>query len=185
MASVLDQEFDRISGELGCAWHERLVAVVQSRDAYMRTTAAAEWSGGQFDGRIRVSFLDESGVGPVTRRAFAHELTHACLSNLGSWPAWLHEGLAQRLSGERMSAGSRSRINQLASERALPRLDEMGQNWSRLNSASAAVAYEVALLAVETMFERYSNYGIRNILANRTLLQQITQELNSALKLGR
>jgi len=41
----------------------------------------------------------------ATRQVFAHELVHACLANIGSWPAWLHEGLAQKLSGEPVSAG--------------------------------------------------------------------------------
>src|SRR5579862_6710815 len=54
MVAVLDQEFARISGELGCVAEERIVAIAQSPEAYRKTTDAAEWSGGQFDGRIRV-----------------------------------------------------------------------------------------------------------------------------------
>ena len=185
MAEALDQEYDRISGQLGCAWHERLIAVVQSRDAYLKTTAAAEWSGGQFDGRIRVALLEDSRVGPLTRRAFSHELTHACLANLGSWPAWLHEGLAQKLSGELIAPATRARIGQLASARALPRLDEIAQNWSRMSPENAAIAYGLSLTAIETLFERFGNYGLRNILSNAALLRQITAELDGALGLGR
>ena len=46
MTTVLDQEFIRISQQLGCSAEERVIAIVQSRDAYRKSTDAAEWSGG-------------------------------------------------------------------------------------------------------------------------------------------
>src|SRR5262249_30185811 len=54
MLSVLDEEYARISMELGCNSSERVIAVAQTPQAYRQTTNAAEWSGGQFDGKIRV-----------------------------------------------------------------------------------------------------------------------------------
>ena len=46
MTAVLDQEFIRISQTLGCSAEERVIAIVQSRDAYRKSTDSAEWSGG-------------------------------------------------------------------------------------------------------------------------------------------
>src|SRR6185369_16932074 len=100
MLATLDQEFFRISGQLGCKAEEKIVAIAQSRSAYRKTTDAAEWNGGQFDGRIRVPVYDGQAMDASMRRALAHETTHACLSMLGKWPSWFHEGLAQRLSGD-------------------------------------------------------------------------------------
>ncbi len=42
MAGALDHEFARVSDELGCHADERVVAIVQSRDAYRKATEAAE-----------------------------------------------------------------------------------------------------------------------------------------------
>src|SRR5579864_8183624 len=50
--STLDEDYARISAQLGCSSDERIIAIVQSRDAYLRGTGAAEWSGGEYDGRI-------------------------------------------------------------------------------------------------------------------------------------
>ena len=105
MVATLDQEFTRISAELGCAAEERIVAIVQSRDAYRKTVDAAEWNAGQFDGRIRVPVLDHQEMDASVRRVFAHETVHACLSMLGRWPAWFHEGIAQKLSGDTAQRG--------------------------------------------------------------------------------
>jgi len=43
---VLGSEFTRISETLGCRSEERMTAIVQSREDYLRSTGAAEWSGG-------------------------------------------------------------------------------------------------------------------------------------------
>ena len=40
------------------------------------------------------------------QRVFAHEVVHSCLANLGSWPPWLHEGLAQKMSGDQLRQAS-------------------------------------------------------------------------------
>src|SRR5580693_563837 len=135
VVSTLDQEFSRISGLLGCWSGERIVAIVQSREAYLQTTGAAEWSGGQYDGRIHIAWTDGNDVSPEMRRRLAHELVHACLTNLSAGstpaPAWLQEGLAQKLSGDTLSAAERDRIRQLAENHQIPRLEDLRQNWSR------------------------------------------------------
>ena len=100
MVAALDQEFARVSGELGCSSSERIVAIAQSPDAYRKSTDAAEWSGGLYDGRIRVPVAANEVMDATLHRTLAHEITHACLTLTGAWPAWLQEGLAQRLSGD-------------------------------------------------------------------------------------
>ena len=183
--SVLDQEFTRISNQLGCSAEEPIVAIVQSRDAYLRSTGAAEWSGGQYDGRIHVSWMDGSTISAQTRKMLAHELVHACLTNLAAgkarWPAWLQEGMAQKLTGDVISPNDRIQLAELAEGHQLPHLDSLRQNWSRLSAQNAKLAYALALAAVDLMYEHYSAYGIRNILNNPEILPQITSDLDHKL----
>lgn len=183
--STLDEEYSRISSQLGCAADEHVVAIVQSRDAYLRTTGAAEWSGGQYDGRIHVAWMDGTEVSAQTRRTLAHELVHACLTNLAAgktrWPAWLQEGMAQKLSGDTLTLNDRIQLAELADGHQLPHLDSLRQNWSRLSSQNARIAYNLALAAVELMYEHYSTYGIRNILNNPDVLPQVTVDLDQKL----
>ncbi|HEX4594336.1 MAG TPA: hypothetical protein VH157_08675 [Bryobacteraceae bacterium] len=185
--STLDEDYGRISAQLGCASDERIVAIVQSRDAYLRGTGAAEWSGGEYDGRIHIAWTEGKQVGPQMRRALAHELVHACLTGIPSgaapWPAWLQEGLAQKLSGDQLSAASRVQLHQLATARQIPRLEDLHQDWSHLSIDNARLAYDLALAAADALYEDYSSSGIRNVVNNPQRLPQVAAELDRKLGL--
>jgi hypothetical protein len=181
MVALLEQEFSRIAAQLGCRTDERITTVVQSWTAYRATTGAAEWSGGQFDGKIRIPIAESKAIDERTRRVFAHELVHACLANLGSWPAWLHEGFAQKLSGETFTPSMRSNMRALIRANKVPRLENMSQSWSRLSAQHAAAAYAMAFTAVDLLFEMYANFGITNVLRNPSMLPQVTAALDKRL----
>jgi tetratricopeptide (TPR) repeat protein len=187
VVATLDQEFSRISSLLGCWSDERIVAIVQSREAYLRSTGAAEWSGGQYDGRIHISWMDGTDVSPEIRRRLAHELVHACITNLSAGgppaPAWLQEGLAQKLTGDTLSTAARDRLRELAEAHQIPRLEDLRQNWSLLSTANARIAYNLALAAADALYNDFSSYGIRNVVTNPQILQQVTSEIDKKLGL--
>ena len=181
LVPILDSEFTRISEVLGCRSEERMTAIVQTPEAFRQSTGAAEWSGGQYDGRIRVALL-EKAPGEHTRQTFAHEIVHACLARTGDWPAWLHEGLAQKLSGQAIPAEQRAQVKRLAKDGALPGLMQMGRSWSRLSADHAAIAYTTALIAMEQFFETYGDSGVRNLLQNPASLARVASEIDSFLR---
>ncbi|MGD0297624.1 MAG: hypothetical protein ABSE86_10935 [Bryobacteraceae bacterium] len=187
LVATLDQEFSRVSSLLGCWADERIVAIVQSREAYLRTTGAAEWSGGQYDGRIHISWMDGTDVSPEIRRRLAHELVHACITNLSAGgppaPAWLQEGLAQKLSGDTLSTAARDRLRELAESHQIPRLEDLRQNWSRMSTENARIAYNLALAAADALYGDFYSYGIRNVVTNPQIRQQVTAELDKKLGL--
>ncbi|HLK17574.1 MAG TPA: hypothetical protein VKT81_01425 [Bryobacteraceae bacterium] len=187
VVATLDDEFSRVSSLLGCWADERIVAIVQSRDAYLRSTGAAEWSGGQYDGRIHISWMDGTDVSREMRRRLAHELVHACLTNLSAGrtpaPAWLQEGLAQKLSGDTLSVAARDHLRELAEAHQIPRLEDLRQNWSRMSTENARIAYNLALAAADALYDNYSSYGIRNVVGNPQVLQQVTADLDKKLGL--
>ena len=178
---ILDSEFTRVSEALGCRSEERLTAIVQTPEAYRQSTGAAEWSGGQFDGRIRVALLEKT-PGEHTRQTFAHEIVHACLARTGDWPAWLHEGLAQKLSGQVIPAERRAEIRSMAHNGELPALQQMGRTFSRLSAHHAAIAYTTALIAIEHLYDAYGESGVRNLLQNPGSLTRVAAEIDNRLR---
>jgi hypothetical protein len=80
-----------------------------------------------------------------------------------------------------LSAATREQLKKLAEAHQIPRLENLGQNWSRLSADNARVAYSLALAAAEALYDNYSNYGLRNILNNPETLQQITKNLDKKL----
>jgi len=183
--AMLDDDYSRISAQLGCTPDERIVAIVQNRESYLRSTGAAEWSGGQYDGRIHIAWADGALVGPQMQRALAHELVHACLTSIPSgstsWPAWLQEGLAQKLSGDTLQASVREQLRKLAATHAIPRIENLGQDWSGMTTQNAVAAYSLALAAADALYDSYANYGIRNVLRNPDGLARITADLDRKL----
>ena len=63
----------------------------------------------------------------------------------------------------------------------LPRLESLGQDWSRLDTEHAAVAYGLSLFAVEMLYE--SQIGITTVLRNPDRLAVITADLDKRLGL--
>jgi hypothetical protein len=179
--TILEQEYGRISMELGCRADDRIVTIVQSKASYRASTDAAEWSGGQFDGKIRIPVSETKTINPETRKTMAHEVVHACLASMGNWPSWLHEGLAQKLSGDTLSPAHKAMLKAARKQGILPKLENISQNWSRMSSMHAQIAYAYALSAADLMMEQYRAYGIQNILRNPERLPQITAELDKGL----
>lgn len=182
LTEMLDREITRISFQLGCHLNDRLPVIVQSHENYRQTTGAAEWSGGRYDGRIRIAIPPSGEVDQWVQRTFSHEFVHACLSRTGQWPAWLHEGLAQKLSGDRVQPRDRALLEQLLAQKQLPSLHALGQNWGRLDSTQAAVAYSLSFVAVEVFYRKHGNYGVRNLLNNRARLETVTAELDRGVR---
>jgi hypothetical protein len=182
MAAILEQEFTRISYQLGCRAEERILTIVQSRDAYLKTTGLPGWSGAGYDGKIHIPIPEQKHSDARTRQIFAHELVHACLANIGTWPAWLHEGLAQRMAGEHLQPGTREAMKSLVKEGKLPKLAGLGQSWGNKSPAEAQFAYGMALVAVDLFFQYHAELGIRNLLNNPNALAGITEDLDRRLR---
>ncbi|MBI4908723.1 MAG: hypothetical protein HY820_34200 [Acidobacteria bacterium] len=180
---ALDEEFSRISSQLGCRAVERITAVALSRQAYFQSTQAAEWSGALYDGRIHIPITDSKTVTPQMRKTFAHELTHACLHELGNWPSWLHEGLAQKFSGEGLQPGRKAQLDAAIKAGKVPKLGRLGQNWSGLSSENAAMAYTLALVAAEKLSDLYANTGLGNILRDPSGFGEVETKVAQALGL--
>lgn len=182
LTQVFDREVTRISQELGCNSNDRLAVIIQSRENYSATTGAADWSGGRYDGRIRIALPPGGSVDTETTRTFSHEYTHACLAGLGTWPAWLHEGIAQRMAGDMPHPQQLDLLQQLGKAGQLPKLRNLAGGWAGLDARSARVAYTLALVAIQKLYDRYQTYGVRTLLAQPSQLAQVTQDLDKSLQ---
>jgi hypothetical protein len=183
MVGAVDSAFARVSQQLGCYAEEKIVTIIQSRDAYKKATDAAEWSGGQYDGRVRVPVMSGQQMDARQEQVLAHETTHACMAMLGEWPSWLQEGMAQRLSGETLPPEARARLAELAKAGQLPKLEAIRRGWSGLDTQSARLAYALALEAVDALYENFGTDGVRNLMRNPERLPAISAELDKRLGL--
>lgn len=182
LADSFDSEIVRITRQLNCPVNDRLVVVVQALDSYRRTTGAAEWSGGRYDGRIHIAVPPSGEPDAHVRGAFAHEFVHACLARRGSWPSWLHEGLAQQLSGGRLTAEESESLRALQKAGQLPTLAQLGGGWARLGDRQAGLAYALALSAAQVLHQDLQDYGLRELLNQPGRLPDVEKQLDQKLQ---
>lgn len=102
---LLKEAYAEIGKALGRFPPEPVTVILYSGKDFSDVTRAPEWAGGMFgqlDGKIRVPVQGVAGQEAALRRVLFHEYTHALLYAIApNCPMWLHEGLAQYLSGER------------------------------------------------------------------------------------
>jgi tetratricopeptide (TPR) repeat protein len=149
--AVFDSAFYRIGSMLGEYPADTIVAVLYTEQQFRDITRAPSWSGGQYDGRIRIPVAGASAHAELFERVLIHELSHAVIAKIAphAVPAWLDEGLAQHFEGadpesarRRMKAGGRS----------IP-LPQLEGGFGRFGAFDARVAYDESLLAVGVLLD--------------------------------
>jgi len=149
---VFNSAFFRIAGRLGEYPPDTIVAVLYTEQQFRDVTRAPKWSGGAYDGRIRIPVAGASQQPELFEKVLTHELTHAVIAGIApaGVPAWLNEGLAQYFDGTDANA-ARRRMKALG--RSIP-LKQLEGGFGGLGAAAAQVAYDESLLAVNVIAER-------------------------------
>ena len=163
---ALEDLYRRLSNELTSQAPETVAVILYTDQAYFDITRAPGWSGGVYDGKIRIPIRGLYSITPELRAALAHELTHCfmlALPGRGS-PAWFLEGVAQVQEGK-SAAGDRKMLAQLQRGNGLIPLKDLRDSLIGLQAASADLAYTESLSAVEYLIARFGRSSIRNLLA--------------------
>jgi tetratricopeptide (TPR) repeat protein len=150
--AVFNSAFFRIGDKLGEFPSNTIIAVLYTERQFRDITRAPEWSGGQYDGRIRIPAAGASLKPELFERVLTHELTHAVVAGIvaSGVPTWLNEGLAQSFDGTDPQA-ARRRMKALG--RSVP-LKILENGFRHLSTADVQMAYDESLLAVSVMFDR-------------------------------
>jgi tetratricopeptide (TPR) repeat protein len=150
--TVLDSAFFRIGEKLGEYPSNTIVAVLYTEQQFRDITRAPAWSGGQYDGRIRIPAAGAAEHPELFDRVLVHELSHAVVAGIAGRPvpAWLDEGLAQYFEG----ADSAQARQRLTSGGRFIRLRDLERGFGRFGPEAARVAYDESLLAVGVLLDR-------------------------------
>jgi len=149
---LLESAFWRIGKVLGAYPSEPVVVMLYTEKQFRDITQAPEWSGGLYDGRIRIPAAGAAQSPQLFERVLVHELTHAMIAGLAprGIPVWLHEGLAQYFEGDDPAAAMR----RLKAVGQVVPLRYLEASFNRLTEAEALVAYDESLVIVDAMLQR-------------------------------
>ena len=157
--AVFDSAFFRIGRMLGEFPADTIVAVLYTEQQFHDITRAPAWSGGQYDGRIRIPVAGASQHPELFERVLVHELSHAVVAKIAprAVPAWLDEGLAQHFEGADIES-ARRRLK--AGGRFIP-LPQLERGFGRFGAADARIAYDESLVAVGVLLDHAGFSWIR------------------------
>jgi hypothetical protein len=164
---MLEAAYWRVGGALGAYPTQTITVVLYTQEQFRDVTRSPEWSGGTYDGRIRVPVRGALGSPAELERVLVHEFVHAVVATLGGpqVPLWLNEGLAVVFEPGGMETATRV----LAVAPARPRLADLHGSFGGLGRAEATVAYALSAVAVRRMLD------LRGAPAVTALLQDLAR----------
>jgi hypothetical protein len=158
---TLERHFSAIESELNFTPPELIGVILYTQDAFSDITKAPAWAGAVNDGRIRVPVQGLAGVDSELSRVLKHELTHsfiaqktrsACMGLAASCaihaPAWIQEGLAQWMEGQRSGEDAAVLLQIYSAGQAIS-LGRLEGSWLNMSGDAARYAYAWALANVE------------------------------------
>ncbi|PYU37772.1 MAG: hypothetical protein DMG53_27745 [Acidobacteria bacterium] len=150
--------------------------ILYTQDAFSDITKAPSWAGALNDGRIRVPVQGLAGVDSELSRVLKHELTHsfiaqktrsACMGLAASCtihaPAWIQEGLAQWMEGQRSREDAAVLLQIYNDNKAIP-LSRLEGSWLNMSGDTARYAYAWALANIEYIVQADGMGDIERIL---------------------
>jgi tetratricopeptide (TPR) repeat protein len=162
---ALERSYRRLSSELVSQPPSTITVILYPNRTYFDITRAPQWSGGLYDGKIRLPIKGLTSVNSEIEAVLVHELTHSFIDAQAhnQCPSWLNEGIAQYMEGKTAGVYNRT-LAQLQKRKELPSLAELDQSFSILPEGVVSAAYWQGLSAVEFLTARNGRQVLRNLL---------------------
>ena len=180
---VLESAANLIGAELGLFPEARVPVGIYKRADYKTVTDSPDWSGGFYDGKIRLPFGALNEITPPMRGVLYHEYAHVVVFEMtrGNCPLWLNEGIAE-MFGRTQYNRSLPELGRAARTGKLIEIRSLETNFSGLSSIAASLAYQQSYALVKYMVATYGWHRVRQILAGLGKGLSFDEAATAALK---
>ena len=179
---ILEDAYAEVGRALSYYPDREIAVILYSSQQFRDVTDAPGWSGGIYDGKIRIPIGGIEQETPGLRRLLYHEYTHAAVRALTPRvPTWLNEGLAQYFEGRDLGSGQKEMLRHLAEAGKLPALGDLEGSFMGLGGGQAAYAYMVSLSAVRYMADHFGVYRVKMVLEELSRGADSGRAINNAL----
>ena len=179
---ALETAYNRVGVDLGYFPEARVQVLLYTRKDFKELTASPDWSGGLYDGKIRVPVGGATELTPLLRNVLAHEYTHVVVYEMtrGNCPTWLNEGLAE-LEGRKEFNQPMADLGRVARHGGFLSFPLLEQPFSTLSGRQVALAYQQSYGLVNFMVARYGWHKIQEILRLLGTGKSVQDAIGSAL----
>jgi tetratricopeptide (TPR) repeat protein len=162
---ALESAYNSVGADLGLFPTARIPVLLYTKSDYRSVTAGPDWSGGLYDGKIRLPVGGISTLTPQLRGVIFHEYTHVLIAQLthGNIPTWLNEGLAE-IEGRKQFSHPGIELAKAARGGKLLSAATLTGPFTSMSGGEAAVAYEQSHSMANYMVSHYGWYKIQAIL---------------------
>lgn len=171
---ILEDAYRTIGKEMDYFPSQPVSVVLYTNQDFYDITQSPQWSGGIFDGKIRIPIRGVESREGELRKVLFHEYTHAVVHSITPLcPLWVNEGLA-----EYFSTNSGKMIGQL-----LP-LTSLEASFSGLRPENIRTAYWESYSAVSYLIERYGLHRIKQFLLALPKRSDLNQAFEDAFSMS-
>jgi hypothetical protein len=163
--SVLEDAYNQVGRDFGAYPESRVPIILYTGKDYREITGSPGWSGGQYDGKIRLPVGGMSELTPQIRSVLFHEYTHVVVRELtkGNCPVWLNEGLAE-IEGRREYNPPLTALQQSAATGALLPFNTLAGSFATLQGKNVNLAYQQSYSLVSYMVSAYGWHTTKALL---------------------
>jgi tetratricopeptide (TPR) repeat protein len=164
---ALETAYNRVGSDLDCYPEAPVPVLLYTKKDFHDVTAGPEWSGGIYDGKIRLPIGGLREITPKVRAVLHHEYTHVVVRELtkGNCPTWLNEGLAQ-VEEAKESPFPLTELQKSVQQGGLLSISALEGSFLSLGKHEAAVAYQQSYAMVSYLISIYGWYKVKEILVN-------------------
>jgi hypothetical protein len=180
---VLESASNQVGAELGHFPEARVPVVIYRRDDYKTVTNSPDWSGGVYDGTIRLPFGAMSEINTGLRSVLFHEYAHVVVYDLtkGNCPIWLNEGIAEMFGRKQLGDSGAAHL-QPPGKGAAVDIRKLEGSFTGLSSADANIAYQQSYSLVKYVVTTYGWHKIQQMLTALGQGMEINQAVAAALQ---
>ena len=169
LLNQLEFTYGRLAPIFGYLHENQTITVtIYTSDDFKKVTLSPDWTGGIYDGQIRLKIGDIEYGGDALARLISHEFAHALIHQLtsGNIPVWLNEGLAQYVEPDnKISANEKERIKTALNGNSLPTFSSLSKPFVEINDAETVrLYYALSKTFVYFIVSRYGEYSLRRLL---------------------
>ncbi|WP_085811983.1 peptidase MA family metallohydrolase [Citrifermentans pelophilum] len=163
---ALESAYNSVGADLGLFPTARIPVLLYTKRDYSSVTAGPDWSGGLYDGKIRLPIGGITRMTPQLRAVIFHEFTHVLIAEIthGNIPTWLNEGLAE-IEGRKEFVHPGRNPNLVDASHQLPLVTLSGP-FTSMDGSQAGLAYQQSYSMAQFMVNRYGWYAVQNLLKN-------------------
>jgi len=163
--AVLENASNQVGAELGYFPKQRVPVAIYRRADFKIVTDSPEWSGGAYDGTIRLPFGSLKEVTPQIRAVLYHEYAHVVVFELtrGSCPFWLNEGIAE-MFGRKQYSRELTELESAARKRSFIDFRKLEGSFASLSVPEANLAYQQSYSLVNYLVDTYGWHRVTRIL---------------------